>query len=696
MAARKTSTRTLRILRTVLLVSLVGILALVYALYRFGRAGLPDDDSRGTRADESRSTDKSAVMEAQGFDYSITQGSETLARIRAQRVVSQQENEVTLEQIDPIEVYRSDGSIYSVSSAAGTYNFDTQATRLEGNVILRGPRDMELRTDGLSMGQTHQVVNSLSAVTFNMAGEFVGQARQLRADLDRDLFVLTGNVRIRTTNPGREPAALRCNRLTLDRETGVVRAEGNARFYSGENYLESERIVFQLTEDERQIEYVSGRWGLKARQVKRFGHRQLTRTTTIEADQFSLRLDPGTGDPVEAEIVATREATTQLTTTDETGLARELTAPVIHARFSDGELRRAESSGHVQVREFLTFAPGQTLRWACGEQVVVDFDAAGEIRQAEFLDRVEFRQGRSIAKADRLELTGETQTIEMVGSPARLISAQGELTAPKITQIGEDGDAHATGGVRGRFEPEGASSISIGGGKGPIRVESAEARWNQATPSFRFEQSVRLWQGENLLLAQEVETLTDEDLVVARGGVRTILTPEPEEDDGDPEEEGEASVAAREPAEIVSEWMEYGTETRLITYHDNVEIRQAGRLMTCDRAEAELADGGGLRAMNCLGNARIEDNIAGRTVSGVDAFYRVGQGQITFKGNARTPVVMTGEQGERIEGATLVYDLGSGAARVERGTGTPPPPPAADDDGDHGADETDSGGQGDL
>ena len=98
--------------------------------------------------------------------------------------------------------------------------------------------------------------------------------------------------------------------------------------------------------------------------------------------------------------------------------------------------------------------------------------------------------------------------------------------------------------------------------------------------------------------------------------------------------------------------------------------------------------------MNCLGEAKIDDNVAGRTVSGENAFYRVGQGQITFTGTAGNPVIMTGEQGERIEGATLVYDLGSGAARVERGTGTPSPPPAADDDGDDGTDETDSGGQG--
>jgi hypothetical protein len=102
-----------------------------------------------------------------------------------------------------------------------------------------------------------------------------------------------------------------------------------------------------------------------------------------------------------------------------------------------------------------------------------------------------------------------------------------------------------------------------------------------------------------------------------------------------------------------------------------------------------------LSSLHCLGSARIEDSIARRTVVGENAFYRVGLGEITFEGS---PVVMTGEQGERIEGATLVYDLSSGAARVERAVGAPPPSPTVeDDDGEDGTsdpDETDEDGGG--
>jgi lipopolysaccharide transport protein LptA len=256
----------------------------------------------------------------------------------------------------------------------------------------------------------------------------------------------------------------------------------------------------------------------------------------------------------------------------------------------------------------------------------------------------------------------EPYVIRMVGSPARFANEQGELTAPEITQEGEEGDVRATGGVRGLFRQEDDSStLSVGGAKGPVRVESVEATWDRQTPSYKFERNVRLWQGENLLLAEEIETLTDSDMVIARGGIRMRLEPpETEAEDGeDPQQQ--------DPAEITSEWMEYSMDTGLVTFHENVVMVQTGYQMSCARAEAMIEQEGGMKSLFCEGDVEVRDSVAGRTVTGDDALYQVDEGEITFHGN---PVVMKGDQGEHVEGATLVYDLETGAARIKRGTGT--------------------------
>ena len=89
--------------------------------------------------------------------------------------------------------------------------------------------------------------------------------------------------------------------------------------------------------------------------------------------------------------------------------------------------------------------------------------------------------------------------------------------------------------------------------------------------------------------------------------------------------------------------------------------------MSCDRAEALIEQEGGMRSLFCQGSVEVVDGVAGRTVTGDDASYGVDDGEITFHGS---PVVMIGDTGEQIEGATLVYDLGTGAARIERGAGS--------------------------
>ena len=146
-------------------------------------------------------------------------------------------------------------------------------------------------------------------------------------------------------------------------------------------------MVFHLTEDESAIRYISGRWGLTARLAQGFGQR-LGRKSEIAADEFSVLLDPDTGKPIEAEMIARPAKVVRLTMVDETRLARLITSPIIHVRYGDGEVRHAEAFKRVQNREILDFSPARSLRWACGERAVVDFDASGDMRQAVYSERV--------------------------------------------------------------------------------------------------------------------------------------------------------------------------------------------------------------------------------------------------------------------------------------------------------------------
>lgn len=680
MSKRKTTTPTLKLLRAGLLIGLVGFVALVIVLYRFGRSGMPGTVEPADSAAEE-AAGQPAVMAGRGFDYTISQDERPIARIRAERVVSERENEVLLEGIDPVEVYREGGAIYRVFSDRGTYDLDTQETELTGNVRLEGPRGLSLESRVMSMSRRGQMVTSRTPVRFRMAGEYEGRARRLQANLDNDLFLLDGAVQIHSTSAEREPVRMTAKRIAYHRQDGMIRAVGDVRFVGAGGFLRAAEMQFFLTEDEAHVRYVSAQQGVTGRFVKRFGE-SLYRTAEIDADELAVVLDPATGDPLEAEL-RSPEGVARLAATDEASMVRQMTAPVVHARFRGGEVRYAEAVGLVHLREYPSFDAANTITWGCGQRAEVWFDASGEIQQARFYERVEFRQARGLANGDRLDLSPDSAEMTMVGEPARFVNAEGELTAPAIVRRTESGEIHAVGGVRGRFEQT-DGGLSVGGAEGVIRLEAREAVWNPQTESFRFQDDVRVWQQENLLLAQLVETFTERNLVVARGGVKTILEPERDPEEAETETvlpagagtDGEAAPGiGDEPIHITSVWMEYELDRRVARYHDQVVMTQAGRRMTCQTAEAELAEEGGIETLLCSGRATVVDSVAGRTVSGETAYYEVARGEILFHGK---PVQMTGDQGERVEGAALVYDLRTGGARITSASssgGVPEPPP---------------------
>jgi lipopolysaccharide export system protein LptA len=680
MARGKTTTRTLRALRAVLLLGLIGFIVLVVALYRFGRAGLPGAEPRTATPAQG---EQPAVMVGHGFDYLVTEGEETIARIRAARILAEREEEIVLEGIDPIEVYRDDGDVYRVFAERGTYDLSSQETVLDGNVRVEAPRGLELSARTLTIGRRGHNVVSRDPVSFRMAGEFVGRASNLRADLKRDIFYLFGNVSVSSVSPLREPVQMSCNRLTYEREARLVELTGDVRFHTGDSHIWAPAVQFLLTDADK-VRHVAAQRGVAALYVKRFG-RDLVRRTELTGDELAVAVDPESGDPTEGEVRSRAQRTARVWTTDEASVVRSLAAPVLHARFLDGEISYAEAHGTVHLRETLSFDHSRILRWACGDRAEVHFRPDGEIREATFYERVEFRDAQGLALADRIDMTGEPYEIVMRGEPARAVGVQGELTAPTIVQRGERGDIRAEGGVRGLFDAErGRSDLSVGGGKGPIRLTSGSAVWRRADGSFEFQDAVRVWQQENLLVADRVESRGEQNLLVARGSIKTILVPDEAPDaegGGEPGGEGAGSSgsgtpeagspeagspeagreAPRDPIEVTSQWMEYHTDTRNIVYHDEVLITQTGRRMVCDEAEAQLREAGGVEWLDCRGNARVDDNVAGRSVRGDTALYETARGEITFRGR---PVILTGEKGERIEGRTLVYDVATGGARI--------------------------------
>ena len=346
-------------------------------------------------------------------------------------------------------------------------------------------------SNSIEVNHSRQRITSDKEVRFRMGGEFAGRASRMVALLDRDIFVLSRGVRIRSTSPDREPVELRAKRLTYNRQEHLVRAEGGVVFRRGNDYLRADRIHFYLTEDEKTLRFISGKWGLSAGMTQDFGQ-GIVRTSEIEADEFSVLFDEQ-GDPLEIELLGTSSGVATLRSTNEASVVRTMTAPTLSGQFENGELVHAEAWEGVRIREYLTFAPEMILRWVCGQRAVVDFNSDGDISEAVFEDRVEFRQGQAVAHADRIDMSEEPYLIRMTGNPSRFENAprSADRSPHYPGRLGRGGPRHRR--RAGTLLPGGQHDLALGSGRegtGAGRVRRGKLESRKAELQVRAERAL--------------------------------------------------------------------------------------------------------------------------------------------------------------------------------------------------------------
>ena len=678
--ARRRQTSSVRKARWVLLSVLLFVTVVLGGLYLFGRAGRVQDEGnrssiwRDLAADEA----ETLILTGEGFDYEITVSNQRIARIRAEKILSESQNEVTLEGVGPIEFYREDGDTVFLESDTATYNFETQDAVLRGDVRIWGPNNLSLESQHMTMDYKQRLVTSPASVRFGMAGEFQGTARRFRANLESNLFVFYQQVAVWSApDENGRVATLEARELRYERDNALLRASGQTRLLSGGSSLEAHRLSVFLTEDERAAKFVQARWNVRLEHLDE-SFPGSTQTLKGRGDMLSIRMDPDREEPEEAELDG-GGSLAELRVADETGLTRQFRSAVLRADFARGVLSRVNMPRPVQISEYLTFRPELITRASCAARGFMDFDEAGDLAQAELIEDVEFLQPGFLANGDTLRVDEAEATATLVGSPATMTGDQGDLSAPIIVQHRDAGEIRALDGVNARFTRQrGGQSVSLAGGEGPLQVSSKEAEYSESTGLFSFVGDVRAWQGDSFLTAAQITADQAADRLTGIGGIRSTLRPAPDPDDPAPPGEG-----SEEPIQISSNTLEYEGGARLVRYLGNARVFRGGRTLTCRDVEVELEEGGGARRMTCEGTAVLHDPMAGHQVTGDRALYEVGSRDVTITGE---PAIMRGKSGERVEGHRLVYNLDRGRARIEI-VERPPADPAETPPGDGGPPE---------
>ena len=242
-------------LRKLLLAVLVLCVAGLAGLFMFGKAGLRRDPP--SREGETKGG-KNMTLIGEDFDYTFTERERPIFRIRGDSIRADQGGTIFLDGVG-LTLYDEVGRAYHVESKQASFNRESNEGRLQGNVVLKGPDGLVLRTAQLHINEKGRVLVSPKPVVIRYAEMYVAKGDKMRVTLNDEMFVLAGHSRVDSLPGAEVPLNLTADRTVYDRKQRLLRVEGNAVLRRGPELVRAKRLSVR-SEERRVGKECRSRW----------------------------------------------------------------------------------------------------------------------------------------------------------------------------------------------------------------------------------------------------------------------------------------------------------------------------------------------------------------------------------------------------------------------------------------------------
>lgn len=646
--------------------SLAGI-GLLLAAYRFGRLA-PESETAEQPADPFVSSEsgvtapgpppppqEESLLSGVGFDHTQTSAGEKVFRIRAEKSRQDRSGNVELSRV-VLDIFRTDGQVYSVTSERATFSEKTWQARLAGSVVLRGWGDLEVEARALELHDEGKVLTSSGDVRFRYPPDLTGRAANLRVDRRNDTVTLGGGVHIHTTENAEEPMRLNCERVVYQRSGALLRAVGEVLLEGETTRLEGHYVTLFLSDDQKEIDTIRARWNVKGRMTSEdvYGGE-----TVVEFQGEFLDMGPENRGMKRIKLDG-EGGEVMMKVTDPEGVSRTLTGLYLHGEMRNERLTQVEGVGEPMIiAETLDLDPPYNLRQLCAGRARARFLPSGGVGTIELDRQVELNDRQATLTGGRkatLNIADGLFRIDGRGDTVELLTDRAEVRAKQYTFANRTGLIRAYGGVRAVLAENAVGALSstpLGQARGPVQVEASEAYWTAVPPTFNFDGDVRAWRGESLLLAEQLRGDEATEELSASGAVRTVWVAD----------EGLANDTAqpREPIEVSAEYLSYLQNKGQLIYNQGVELRQGLRTLNCQELAVDLIDGSQVDQMICTEEVRLVDGATGDRALGDRAVYKLAQETLEIFGEE---VQLYDAGNNEMKGRYLVYDLASGTVNM--------------------------------
>jgi lipopolysaccharide export system protein LptA len=305
----------------------------------------------------------------------------------------------------------------------------------------------------------------------------------------------------------------------------------------------------------------------------------------LAGERLEISFDPERG--FARELSAPAGGSLEMRPLDPSPAFRSLAAPQLRI-----DMRAAAPGSRSALPAALHTGGGVRLRWSedgpistleAGElEAVWSADAAGidtaRLRGGWRLEQPDTRAVGSEADLDLgwLEMRGGSQGNATLERAGRLLAAA-RLRLPRRG----GGPCRGDGGAQARHGG-GEHTWSPLGGAGEFWVSSQSFEVDPETWKWRFDGTVRAWQGANLLESDSLELDEQARALAARGHVVTR---------GSGAENG--GPADSERIWVRAPRLDYSEESRLAAYRDGVELTHGSSHLTAHELDVSFAAGGG-------------------------------------------------------------------------------------------------------
>jgi lipopolysaccharide transport protein LptA len=636
-------TTTSRIRRYLLIGLILGVGGLG-GLYYLGRQGDEPEPVETPVARETRRGD--VVASSDAFDFTQAIEGQPVFSIHGDGFSTGRDGRVELIGVR-VEIFRA-GTRYAVQSQRATYDPNSKEAVLAGAARLEGEDGLKVSSPNMTLTRAGKLLIADGPVGLEQTGRWSGQSARLEFDVAADLLSLGGPVTLATA-PGLGPAMqFETGKLDYDRKGRLLQMPDTLVLTRGTDRIQAGSGELFLDEAEQAPLLLALKGGVTGTLLDPDGE-GAARRIAVQATRLSVRYAAeGTSQPEEATLEGHgRDLALIESIGADAELIQGLASRAWLVRFAAGQPTEADSTDPVHFAEYRR-GVDEPVRNGRADSGRIEFSPGGEVARIALDGGVSLVDPQFKASGDRALFDVPTGRAEILGPRARAESPRGDLTAPHLVYTRSSGLLNATGGVRAVLKPSSDGALrGVGFQSGvPVQVESREATLTDRPRGFVFRDSVRAWQGKNLLVGAQLRGDESEGRLSAAGKVKTVW------------------IAEREgatPVEVTSETLSYDDTARQLIYAGAVTLAQDGRQLACDELTAKLDEGRKIREMTGTGKVRLKDPAGGRDVEGERADYDALGGTVVVSGS---PVVMRDAEGAVLKGKRLRYDMNSGAATL--------------------------------